>query len=263
MLEVFKNRFGYNTMSDIIQSLWIGGELSLMEQLSAKSFIDHGHEYHLYTYGDVKNIPEGVIVKDGNEILPESEIFRYENGSVSAFSNYFRFMMLYKKGGYWADSDLICVKPFTFEEEYVIAREPVLRYEGRHVTSCFIKLPKNSAVTLSAINIQKAHKKLILSGQMKWSSGPKTIKAIVEKHNLQKYILPWNNVCSCAWNHGMSIVNPDIKPDRRVISRMNEIPDKMVAIHLWNEMWRRQGINKNDTFHPESLYEQLKKKHNI
>ena len=80
-------------MSDIIQSLWIGGELSLMEQLSAKSFIDHGHEYHLYTYGDVKNIPEGVIVKDGNEILPESEIFRYENGSVSAFSNYFRFMI--------------------------------------------------------------------------------------------------------------------------------------------------------------------------
>ena len=89
-------------MSNIIQSLWIGDELSNMEQLSAKSFIDHGHTYHLYTYGDVKNIPEGVIVKDGNEILLESEIFRYKNGSVSAFSNLFRFALLYKKGGCWA-----------------------------------------------------------------------------------------------------------------------------------------------------------------
>ena len=102
-------------MSNIIQSLWIGGTLSKMEQLSAKSFIDHGHTYHLYTYGETNNIPEGVIVKDGNEILPENEIFRYKNGSVSAFSNYFRFMLLYKKGGYWADTDLICVKPFKFD----------------------------------------------------------------------------------------------------------------------------------------------------
>ena len=74
-------------MSDIIQSLWIGGSLGKMEQLSAKSFIDHGHTYHLYTYGKVENIPEGVIVKDGNEIVPKSEIFRYKNGSLSAFSN--------------------------------------------------------------------------------------------------------------------------------------------------------------------------------
>jgi hypothetical protein len=116
-------------------------------------------------------------------------------------------------------------------------------------------------VTLSAINIQKAHKKLILSGEMQWGSGPQTIKAIVEKHNLQKYILPWNNVCSCAWDHAKSIVNPNKKPHPKIISRMNEIPDKMVAIHLWNEVWRRKRINKNDTFHPESLYEQLKKKY--
>lgn len=250
-------------MSNIVQSLWIGGTLSKMEQLSARSFIDNGHEYHLYTYGDVKNIPEGVVVKDGNDILPESEIFRYKNGSVSAFSNYFRFMMLHKKGGYWADTDLICVKPFVFEEEYVIASEPIQEYEGQLVTSCFIKLPKNSAVTLSAINIQKAHKKLILSGEMTWGSGPQTIKAIVEKHNLQKYILSWNNVCSCRWDHGESIVNPNKKAHPKIISRMNEIPDKMVAIHLWNEVWRRKGVNKNKTFHPDSLYEELKKRHKI
>ena len=40
-------------MTDPIQSLWIGGELSPMEQLSIASFLAHGHEYHLYSYGEV------------------------------------------------------------------------------------------------------------------------------------------------------------------------------------------------------------------
>ena len=66
-----------------------------------------------------------------------------------------------------------------------------------------------------------------------------------------------------AWNHGESIVNPNKKAHPKVISRMNEIPDKMVAIHLWNEVWRRKGINKNKTFHSDSLYEELKKRHKI
>ena len=39
---------------DIIQGLWIGETLSTMEYLSIKSFLDNGHEYHLYTYGEVK-----------------------------------------------------------------------------------------------------------------------------------------------------------------------------------------------------------------
>ena len=93
-----------------VQSLWIGGDLSTMERLSAQSFIKQGEEYHLYTYGDVGNIPPGVVVCDANEILDESEIFTYKNGSYSAFSNLFRFTLLEKCGGYWADTDLICVR---------------------------------------------------------------------------------------------------------------------------------------------------------
>ena len=33
-------------MSNIIQSLWVNGELSKMEQVCAKSFVDNGHIYH-------------------------------------------------------------------------------------------------------------------------------------------------------------------------------------------------------------------------
>ena len=47
------------------------------------------------------------------------------------------------------------------------------------------------------------------------------------------------------------------------LNKFNEIPENMIAVHLWNEVWRRHGMDKNKTYHPESLYEQLKKKHGI
>ena len=48
-------------MSQIIQGLWVGPELSVMEQLSVSSFLRHGHQYHLYVYDDVKNVPAGTL----------------------------------------------------------------------------------------------------------------------------------------------------------------------------------------------------------
>ena len=126
-------------MEPIIQSLWIGKSLSKLEQLSMKSFIDHGHTYHLYTYDNVENIPNGVVVKDGNDILSKDEIYTYKNGSVSAFSNLFRFTLLYKKGGYWVDTDLICLKKFTFkEDDIVLSTEPLKSYNSQTPTSSLI-----------------------------------------------------------------------------------------------------------------------------
>ena len=260
-------------MSSIIQSLWIGKRLSKMEQLSAKSFCDHGHSYHLYTYGEVENIPKGAEVKDANEILPESEIFTYKNGSLSAFSNYFRFVLLHKKGGFWADTDMVCVRSFKFEHEIVISSEPNYKYKRGMITSSFLRLPKNSEITKEGINIQRIHKQEILSGRIEWSSGPMTVKSIVSKFNLTKYVQPWSMTCSCNWSHIKSIVEPNYRPGNRFISYFNKskppynsvekLPSNMNCIHLWNESWRINNLDKNKTFDNNSLYEQLKRRHNV
>ena len=67
-------------MNKIIQGLWIGTELSNLERLSIKSFIDNGHTYHLYVYNKIKNVPKRAIIMDANEIINKSEIFTYRNG---------------------------------------------------------------------------------------------------------------------------------------------------------------------------------------
>ena len=106
----------------VIQGLWIGPGLSVMEQLSITSFLRNGHEYHLYVYDTVKNIPIGTVIKNANDVLPSSRIFQYKDRpSYAGFANWFRYELLFEHGGWWADVDTICLKPFDFSEQYVFA----------------------------------------------------------------------------------------------------------------------------------------------
>ena len=84
----------------IIHSLWVGEELSALELLTIHSFLEHGHEFNLWVYDDIKTpLPKGVIIRDGNGILKRQKIFLYQHGeasgfgkgSVVGFSEIFRF----------------------------------------------------------------------------------------------------------------------------------------------------------------------------
>ena len=57
-----------------VQTLWVGDSLSELENLCITSYIKQGYDFHLYAYGDIKNVPEDCIVLDANSILDESEI---------------------------------------------------------------------------------------------------------------------------------------------------------------------------------------------
>lgn len=101
-------------MLPTIQSLWVGDPLSNLEKLCIRSFLDNGHEFHLYVYDDVQGIPAGATVKDANEIIPSREIFYTRKKYVAPFSDWFRYALLAKRGGVWVDMDTICIKPFDF-----------------------------------------------------------------------------------------------------------------------------------------------------
>ena len=113
---------------NVFQSLWIGSELSVMEQLSIRSFLANGHEFHLYTYQDIKGIPPGTtVVRSGAEILPADQIFCYQKGygkgSYAAFSNLFRYKLLLERGGWWTDLDSVCMQPIESTDEHILGKE--------------------------------------------------------------------------------------------------------------------------------------------
>jgi hypothetical protein len=104
-----------NTLKKVvIRTMWHGNPLSIWEELSIRSFLRFGYEVELYAYEDLA-VTDGVSLRDAREVLPESMCFAYSSGlaagSFAAFSNIFRFKLLYEKGGIWSDLDVLCLRP--------------------------------------------------------------------------------------------------------------------------------------------------------
>ena len=235
-----------NKYNNTVQCLWIGNPLGEIEIASMKSFIKNGHIVHLYLYEkdldkmNVREIIENVVIKDANEILPENEIFTYENGSYAAFSNLFRFKLLYMKGGYWCDLDLINIKLLDFVEDYVFVSEPTPDYSSQVPTTCLIKMPKGCIEAKEAVELCYKYKVDVLNKTIKWGMGPKILNIVINKYNLQNYVKHWSTVCSCHPNDTPSLVNDRYKlyrgANKNVICSLEEIPENMYCVHLWNKV---------------------------
>jgi hypothetical protein len=105
-------------------SLWIGGNLSWLEQLCIRSFLDHGHAFTLFTYEGVTNAPEGTIVADANAMFPKDEfIVHRASGSSALHSDVFRYHMIAKTGLVWVDCDMLCMRPWVFPSRHVYGWE--------------------------------------------------------------------------------------------------------------------------------------------
>lgn len=228
--------------NQIIQGLWIGSALSVMEKLSITSFLRNGHTYHLYTYDDLQGVPAGTVIKNGNEILPASAIFQYKNRpSYAGFANYFRYKLLVERGGWWADSDVVCLRPFDFRQEYVFSTE---MNAGQQIVNCgVIKAPRGSEVMAYAWReCQSKQPRKLVWGE----TGPRLICEAVKKHDLEKFQKPYYIFCPIsAWH---KLLEPYVAA----------VHPQAYAIHLWNEAWRVANQDKNSRYHPNCIYERLK-----
>jgi hypothetical protein len=229
----------------IIQGLWIGSSLSAMERLCISSFLKHGHEFHLYTYEDVARIPASTVVCDANSILPASSVFRYSNGSYAGFANYFRYKLLLEKGGWWVDLDTVCLKPFDFTAEYVFASH--LQKDGASIVcSGIIKSPAGSAFCDYAWRVcQRKDPQRLVWGE----TGPVLTSEAVNHLGLQQYVVPAETFCPVHGHVWESIFDGTFR---------HEFGSATYAVHLWNELWRREGLDKDRRYESGCLYELLK-----
>ncbi len=227
-----------------VQGLWIGSALSAMERLSIASFLSHGHPYHLYVYGEVANVPAGTQLLDGNEVLPAALIFEYrQDRSVSAFSNFFRYKLLLERGGWWADTDVVCLAPFDFARPYVFASEPA---GSREVpATAVMRVPAGSPAMLRAWEVcQTKDRSALVWGEV----GPRLLREVLESFSLARWLEPGATFCPYSWEDWGRALEP----------RAPELTPATRAVHLWHEMWRHHGQDKDRVYHPACLYERLK-----
>ena len=259
-------------MKDIIQGLWIGEELSNIERLCIASFLYFGSEFHLYTYGEVKGIPEGTVLKNANEIIPKSGIFKNKKGSLAIFADWFRFELLYKKGGFYVDMDMICLKPFDFEKEDIVYGKET----GDTVSNAIMKFPKGSPICRHMADICMSPNKILpydktkhklkkirrrylegnKRGNTEWgeAGGPTGLTRYLAHHNMTTSAKPFYFFFPIHYNNWKSIFDSTFKNNKDYFAGS-------YAVHLWNEKIRKHGMNKNENFLKNSFIEHLKYKY--
>src|SRR3990172_768283 len=178
----------------ILQSLWLGNYLSKMEELSISSFLYHGHEFHLYVYNKI-NVPNGTILKDANEIIPIDQVFKDDMESYVCFSDLFRYKLLFEKGGYWVDTDLVCLRRFDYQSDYVFAQQR--DYDGStSVNGCVTKAPRCSEI------MQHCYTAAGLKARGKyewWELGPPLLNEAVNKFYLAQFVLSYKTFIPIDW----------------------------------------------------------------
>jgi hypothetical protein len=232
-------------MLEPIQSLW-WGRLSVMERLCAASYIANGHRFHLYTYGARENVPEGVILKDGNEIVPETDQpkFRY----LAHFADWFRYNLLVKRGGWWVDMDTVCLRPFDAwgPLEHVIPQQDD-RAGGFAVNNAYLKAPAASPVMVWLVRRALA----VDRHNMAWEATANTIcLQAVAKFGIPAQVSASFN--PIPWWEWKSLTDHPEPPS---------LPAASYAVHLWHAMWRQSGKDPDMPYEPECLYEQLKRRY--
>ena len=129
---------------DVIQSLWLG-DFTTMERLAVCSFLENGHEFHLYAYKSLRGVPDGVRLRDANEIVPSDLIYKDSRGTFASFADAFRYKLLLERGGWWVDTDAVCLQPFQAASEHLLALEP-----DRTIATGVIKAPAGSELIARA-----------------------------------------------------------------------------------------------------------------
>jgi hypothetical protein len=239
-----------------VQILWIGSALGPMEQCSIRSFLQNGHRYQLFVYDTVAGIPPGAEVLDAEAILSRSSLFVDSHGSFSGFSNLFRYQLLVERGGIWADLDVVCLRPFAFNQEHVFPQE---LEEDRTLGfgSCVIKAPAKSEAMRTCLDVCLTRG----TRDVQWGEfGPALLGQVTRRLELDRFFAPPPVFCpvpSWAWDFML-------RDDPKSLAAVQEwIRPETLAVHFWNEMWRLAGVDKEQAWPRDCLYEELKRRFRV
>ncbi len=247
----------------IVQGFWTG-PLTTMERLSMQSFIANGHEFHLYVYdGNMPGVPDNVHLRNAAEIVPESEVRTFR--CAQQFSDFFRMMLLLKRGGWHSDLDNICLKPLDFPESHIFYRD----HDEATITLALSKAPAGSDLLRHCCDYVMSLDKDTRE-YLPWQAiGSEFVLGAVEYFGMTEFAQPGKVFDPVHHARVRDIVDPAVEFDL----------SKSYSVHLFHAAWNRgpedrtgrgfdlglrfgeQRLDTDAVYPPECLYETLKRKY--
>lgn len=225
----------------LFSTFW-SGKISLREYVCINSFLVKSHNFCVYSYEELKNLPKGVKLKDAAEIVSKEEYLLYKErlpNLWATFSDKFRYNLLYKKGGWWVDTDIICLK-----KEFDIKSEDtfICYQDNKELNNAVLKFPKGDAIMKFCVEHIKdweiannfEYKKL------SWGEfGPPLVSKAVKSINRIDEAYSYKYAYPIQMKNTLDI----FRKDKNKLT-LNNLSDSYFS-HLWNEILKRERIPKN------------------
>ena len=263
-----------------VSGLWgckRGEALSNMERLCIHSFCKNGHNFRLYAYEEISNLPVlsgggKLEVCDAAEILPKSEIF-VNHGSLAEFADMFRWELLRQRGGWYVDMDVVCLRPFDFSNEIVFGRDPGL-WLAAHV----LKFPASHPLTAGLAHAcahpnktmpwdDKARRRAKTRWRLRFwrdsrkkqrwgeSGGPEGLTFAARHFGIENLAKPLHYFAPLHGAHWREMTDESLR-ERGMLAQLFE---HSYAIHFVNTWWTRAKLDKNGEYAANSPFESLKR----
>jgi hypothetical protein len=237
----------------LVQSYWHGRALGPYEQLSLKSFIDHGHTVHLYSFDPDLAVPHGVLLMDAASVLPETDFFTYSapgfgHGSPAAFSNWFRYALLSERGGWWVDTDVVCLSDALPIQDCYFARE-----SADVIANGTIRFPLQHPVMVECLRRARTLGRDVVWGQV----GPRLLTQVLVDQGLSEHASPASECYPIYFADALDLVRPDhVQDARRRVANAT-------FLHLWQSTLGHHGVDVYLLPPPKSLVGELCETHGI
>ncbi len=237
-----------------ICSFWYG-QLGYLERICISSFIEHGHPFALYTYGDVGPVPEGCVLRDASEILPRERMFFYKQKRTPAvFADLFRLHLMAREAGIWADCDVYCLKPFAGLPPYIFGVESV-GHGGPRINNAVFLCPPESALLKAMLAIfepgvvppglprlralevafwRAIGKPLPIESMQFGATGPFPLNHLVKTLGLQQFVQPKPVFYPLDYGRARILLEPNSELGRHV-------KPETLGVHLWHSALTARG----------------------
>ena len=251
-----------------VHMLWHGA-LTRLERLCITSFVANGHPVELHVYEEPAGVPSGVRIVDAGRTLARDLIFRHRRtGSLALFADWFRYRLLHERGGIWADTDMVCLRPLDYPQPRIFGWE-----SSEWLNVAVLGLPAGDALAAwMAAGCENPNRILPYDGlgarlrkwkrrylqgnrrhRMRWGEyGPKGLTRAARYFGYLGEALPpphFYPVPCDEWQRLFSSA-PDFV-----------FPGESHAVHLWNNMLA--GVDKNARFPADSPFETLCRRYGL
>ena len=239
-------------MRQRFQSFWWGEALSPYEWLCLKSFADFGHAFDLYTFDPDIVVPSGIRVCDASEVVNPSEFFAPEGGvgkgSPPAFANLFRYKLLAQKGGWWVDTDVVCLADTMPDRPEFVAR-----LDDDVVGSAVMVFGPRHAAMIRCFELARE-----LGRSNRWAdAGPRLLTRVLKELDHMNRV------------HAASTCYPVLAPDALDLLRPSKL-GRMCArlggsffLCLWNAVLSQYGVRKSYLPPRGSMLRHLVEQHRV